>query len=577
LALLVVAITVAVYWPARKFGFIFDDKIEIPSYPGIFKAGQWPHFFLQQQSDVYRPIKYVLFRAVIAAWGFIPFPFHLTNVLLHAAQGIAVLLLCRALRHSLVGSFIGAVWFAVHPVNIEGVAWVSAVSGILAAIGVTLAFTCYVYWERSGRVLWLVLFSISLLFGYFSKEHAVAVILVLFGWVRIQRSGVERELSTSWRRGLVAAGLSALLAIPYLVLRALLLPSFSQGTAREHGIAGLIATLPDILWRYFSISIIPRGLTLEPYLNYARPINFSYFAEVLVVLVAVALPFLRRIPMVYRVASLWYGVFLLPVLGIIPINAPVADRYLYLSLVGGSLALSHGMDQLFARGTAPRFASIGILVAWATMFVWMDWRYLPVWQNDDTLWTQVVRQNPSSYRAWNNLAVEANARADFRKAVEFADRSLQIKPDYPDAQIAQGFAHAGLGDLKQAEQLYLSALDIRPTDVNALYLLADLRERQNRDSDALSLYLRAIEIRPWYSDARIAAGLLYAKSGQRELARAQWIRALQDEPENQLAMHNLHLLESEIHEVKQANPMSGYVDGTSSGTAMLTGSLTTGQ
>lgn len=531
------ALAILVYLPALKNGFIFDDYGEMGNFDGLFTPWSWPGLFFRAQYQLYRPIKYITLHfdhmtyGGMTAWGF-----HLTNLLLHAAACVALQFFLRRLGASPAAAAVGAVWFALQPVHAEPVVWVTARGAMLSAIGVFAAAGFYLKWRESGRLADLAAVGLAGAFAYFSKEDSLMLVPAL---VALEFCASGGGGPSSRRRLVPAMGLLGALAFLYVALRQSLLEGVEQGRW-EHGWSGLLATLPVILARYLGQMVYPVTLVLEPPIDFTAGFGLAFWAS-LVLLAAATIPaFLpeRRFAK-YRLLYGWFVLFLVPTMGFIPINAPAADRFLYIPSAAGAMAAALLWDQVALSGPRLKRLVSTAGAALLLLFAFADLSYAPVWRDEIALWSYVVEVNPRSYRGWNNLAAQANIKKRPDQALEWAERSLAIKPDYIEAIVTRARAYDHLGRKDEAEGDYRRALAMNGTNENLLDLWADFLERTGRAPEADAVYDRLFQLRPRFVEARIRAGFLAIQNGNREKAILHWEAALQSDPSNTMARQNL--------------------------------------
>lgn len=529
----------AVFLPTLGHRFIFDDEVELKGFDGLFTPGGWAQLLVREYGHLYRPVKSLTLHLDYLLWGSNPLGFHLTNVLLHALVCALVAGALLSLGRSRGAALAGAAWYALHPIHVEAVAWVTARGALLSAIGVFASVIAFERWRRSGRVGSLLLLGLAAAFAFFSKEDSLLLVpaLVALSWWGNAAAAPRVPRS---RLGL-ALGATLLPALLYLGIRQALLPDARQGTW-EHGFSGLIATLPGILVRYVVQLACPLDLVLEPRINYQAGFGPGFWLAALAVVALLAVPFLRGER--WRPAKLavaWFFLFLLPALGFIPINAPAADRFLYTASFAGALLVAAGWEAVTRRRpAATRPLALGLGVVCLLLAV-QTVSYAAVWKNDLELWAYVVERNPDSYRGWNNLATQANNRKQYAQALEWTGKALALKPDYAEAYVASAYALDRTGRAPEAERAYRRALELSQNDPVTLYLLADLLERQQRLNEAAALYDQIFRKRPGYVEARVAAGIVAMRLGDPQAALSHWETALRYDPANEMARHNLAL------------------------------------
>ena len=536
LAVATALLGIMVFAPALTYDFVYDDLVEIRRYEETFSGSPWNLLFMVQ-SRLYRPVKYLTLYLDRALWGWNPAGFHLMNLILHGAVCALLFLLFRGLGFSKLGGIIGAFWFAVHPIHTESVVWISARSSMLSALGVLGFLYFYLRWREKGRYGFLLAGVVFCLVGVFSKEDALMV-LPLLGALELFYPLPTLDAPVRKKRLIIALISAAVPAILYVVVRL----SFMEGVAQAEAALGLgdrVLRIPALMARDIGQLVYPAIMTVDHPVGGAS-LGIGFWLGIVTMVVLLSPFFIRRERRSFLKFSVaWFFLFLAPVCGLVPINQPFADRFLYLPSVAGGMALSGLWDVISRHRQAWKRV---FLIAWGALIVVYMIRgvlYESTWKNGETLWNHAVRINPASFRGWNNLAVLANNRGHYGKGLALSNKALDIKAGYVEAKLAKAFALDRLGRHEQALAMYRKSLLMNPENTQALYLFADFLERRGRLEEADGLYDRIFRIRPGFVEARIAAGVLNMKMGNKKKAISLWEKALEFDPDNQMARHNL--------------------------------------
>ena len=515
-AALAALVAFSLYAPSLKNGFTYDDRVVVTENRFITEPGNLTRllsrdYFRLAGEKTWRPVTTLSYFFDHALWGKQPFGYHLTNLLLHAALAALVVLALASWRAPPVVALLGGLLFAAHPVATAVVEAVAFRDDLLAALFVVAALVAWRAGTRSeepstaGFVLAPLLYAAACL----AKENAVVMPAIAWGldWVVDGR----RLLEIDRRR---AAGLAALAAVglTYLGLR---FGPFAGPAETFRPLGGsywaAAVTAPAVLLRATRLLVTPVGLSpvrwVEPIVSVAHPLVAGGLA---LIAAAAGLGWWarRRAPRVAG-AILWMAVAWLPVSGIVPLTHPLADRYLYLPLVGFVWLAAEGVayvGSLEARG-----ARAGAVAAAAVLLVASSALTLArhsAWRSELSLWRSAAANEPASYRAHYNL----------------------------------GDALDKAGRLDEAEAEYVKALELKPVFSLGHYSLGRLRYKAGRLDEAAEQFAAAIADRPDYAEAHNHLGLVFAKLGELGRARAEYEAALRAEPENANALNNLGIL-----------------------------------
>src|SRR5437899_6571049 len=514
--LLVALFTLAAFLPALQNQFVnWDDKdnfLDNPHYRGL----GWTHLRWMWTTHLghYIPLTWMTLGLDYLLWGMNPVGYHLTNLLLHAANAVVFFfvvrrLLPRALSspsergHALaLSAGFASLVFAIHPLRVESVAWATERRDVLSGLFYLLTILMYLRArereERGRGWYWLsvAVFVLALL----SKSMVVnlpVVLLILDVYPLRRLGGAVGWWSAPARRVYVEK-------IPFVLLAAAasaiaLMAQLSHDTmvsVVQLSALGRLAVSVYGLSFYLWKTVAPVSLSplyeLPPTVSpWAPPFLLSY--GLVVAITAIALAFRRRVPGL-PAALLAYVVILLPVLGLFQSGPQIAaDRYTYLAGLGWALLTGAG---LLSCWRTKRFLIPGCAVCVVVGLGVLTWNQVQIWHDSERLWTHVLAIDPQSSIAENNLGI---VRADQKKraeAIEHYQRALQIRPEYAQAHYNLGVALAQQGKPAEAIEHYRQALRIKPDDALAQNNLGVLLAEQGRLAEAIEHFQVALRIKP---------------------------------------------------------------------------------
>jgi hypothetical protein len=406
-------------------GFVYDDRYNILGNPWVLRPSRafeafGSHlggFSSEFSTSYYRPVMHLWLAACSAIGGITPWVFHLSVVLAHLAVVACVFAL--ASRWALgAGAFVGALWFAVHPIHVEAFAWnagIVDVSCALFALGTLLAAASERPWIELGAT------PVLFLFALLSKEPAVMILpaIAIVAW-------------RSPRRLWLAGGLSAAAGV-YLTLRVSALGGLMAGGAdrQKIGLADGFATALELVARYAAKLVLPLGLSaVYDVTPGVRPLLAVCGLAVLAAAVALAWRFRRDRAVLLGLALLALPLLpalYVPVLG----DGLMADRYLYLPSAGAALLLAVVVN----RARVPRVVLVGASAAVIAALALAAVVRVSVWRDDLSLWTDAAESQPGSAVAHASLGFARYEAKDYPGAVESLSCALQIDPSRSDARV----------------------------------------------------------------------------------------------------------------------------------------------
>ncbi|MBI3090229.1 MAG: tetratricopeptide repeat protein [Candidatus Tectomicrobia bacterium] len=532
--------------------FTYDDGLVIAGNPFILSWANLSDFlsarYLARSGELsYRPIVTLSYMVDAAIWGVRPFGFHLTNLLLHALNVTLWWLLVRTWL-SPVPAFGVALLAAVHPAPSEAVLAIAYREELLFTLFGLAMLLLLATRLRQGRALssgacvgvW-VCFALALL----SKEMALSlplIVLLLMCWrpAGVARIAVERLR----RHGLLLAGL-LLCSAAYLVLRFLVLrePSEARLPPLDPGWWRGPLTMLTVAAHDVRLFLLPVTLRAEHDLNVvAAPYSARLLVSLLILVVLAWLGWRsrRRQPPV-TAGLLWCGLALLPVLNLVPIANPSAERYLYFPFLGLGLAVGGGLERALSakrptdvgaakRGAVGRKFSCTLVVPACLIlasFLLLTRQRGAVWHDNLSLWQATLAWPSSRSRPYHNLADAWLSRAESLAAKA---EQLGAATPGPEDKVRRSRAEAREAR-RRAALLYGEALRRNPAGYESFNNLGNLYRDERAYARALLAYAQALRVNPGYADAWNNLGITYKRLWRRDRAIVSYLRSIALRPE----------------------------------------------
>jgi tetratricopeptide (TPR) repeat protein len=505
LGILLVLLTCVVYLPALRGGFVWDDDDHLTANPAVAASNGLRLIWSSLQRSRYYPLTLTTFWAGRRLWGLNPLPYHAINV---ALQALNAVLLWRGLRCLRIrGAWLAAAVWALHPVNVESVAWITELKNTQSGLFFLLSVLCFLRFDENREPRWYALALGCGLAAMLSKPSTVVLPLALL-------------LGTWWRHGKwrrsdiieiaaffgLALGMSALTVIEqHRHIVQVGAAEWSLRPAERLVIAG-----KDV-WFYAFKVVWPARLSFV-YPRWVIDATSLWSWMPLVALVVVAATLYRYRSHRWARAALFGGGFfvvaLLPVLGFFDVfyfwYSFVADHFQYLACMGLiSLAVSAGAE-LCERG-GPRGRNLGAFAAAAVLVLLgvTTWKQERIYRDVETLWQDTLAKNPRCWLAHNNLGTILAAHGQTGKAKAEFTEALRLKPDFTYAH--ENMAKllelmSGSGRTAKAIPEYEAALQGNPNSVEDHNNLGVALAAEGRFDEAIAQYRSALRISPEASD-----------------------------------------------------------------------------
>jgi len=535
-ALVLAVVTIFAYRPAWNGGLLWDDDVYITNNELLTAPdGLRRIWFSLDSPSQYFPLVYTTFRIEHAVWGLDPTGYHWVNLLLHIANALLVWLVLARLK--VPGAWLAGAIFALHPVQVESVAWITERKNVLMGFFFLLTLLAWVAFldEKTKRPwlyygLALILYLLALSAKTTACTLPVALFLIL--WLQKKRIRWERifEINPFFVLGIA----SGLLAIWW--------ERYHQGTSRA--IFTFLSPIERLLvasraiWFYLSKLAWPSNLTfIYPRWDIAPTHLLNYAWLLAGVLVCGAIYFLRRhVGRCVEVAAAFFIATLSPVLGFIMLYTFrytfVADHYQYLACIGPIALASAGLINLADVSKNSRTLIFSVALCVVALLATLTWRQAAMYGNIETLWRTTLSRNPNCWMAHNNLGIVLFEKGQLDDAIAHYRTTLQMQPNFWDADYNLGTALLGKGQVDEAIFHCDKAVRMQPNDPDAQVALANALLQKRQIDDAIVHYQKAVAIRPDYFLARYGLGHALLERGKLDAAIEHSRAALLIQPNN---------------------------------------------
>jgi len=573
-ALLLLALVFIAYTQAFRAGFIWDDESHLTRNPCVIGPLGLKEIWTTTQA-VYYPLVLTTFWALHKFVGLNPLPYHALNVLLHAVSAI---LLWRVLRLlELRGAWLGAALWALHPVTVQSVAWVTELKNTQSCVFYLLSILFFLKWEDQGRAVSRLpqprtkdrslVFALSLLFFLLATLSKPSVVMLPF----------VLALCVWWMRGKIRW--RDTLALAPFALISVVASAWTIWEQRFHARAvgpDWTQTFPERLiiagkaiWFYLGKLLWPHPLIfIYPRWDVDSSKVVAYLPLLAAIAGLVALWFIHaKWGRALFFAAAYYVVSLFPVLGFFSVfffrYSFVSDHFQYLASIGPLALAGAGIATLLGRfgetpadfvshpDAVPRSGSTIASPRWRLVLSgglcgillvsigFLTWRQTAEYHNLFALYTATLQKNPGCWMAHYNLGIVLSEQGEADQAIDHYRRAVALRPDYAEAHYNLGRLLVEHGQLADAIVHYERAAAINPADAEARNNLGVTLFGMGRADEAIAHYQKALEIWPDYAEASCnLANALIAK-GDFDGAIARYTACLAAIPDQEEARYNL--------------------------------------
>ena len=597
-AVIVIAVFL-VYLPSINGEFVLDDELFtqnalVNAPDGLYR------FWLTTQAADYWPVTNTTFWIEWRLWWTHSTGYHVTNLILHVAEALLIWIILKKL--SIPGAFLAALIFAVHPVNVEAVAWISQRKDVMAMLFFLLSILWYLKadmptvnvgmapassdtasapshggpweremtparsqggpWEREKTFSSFILHPSSFHFWYWlslaafvlamlGKGSAAVLPVLLPMFIRRLRPLRRLDLARIAPFFLVAAAMAG--------VNVWFQTHGTETTIRVASFTERLLGAGGVAWFYLYKALFPINLIFiypQWHIQASNPLWWVPLPAALVV----AAMLCRHVkswgwPLLF--AGGFFCAALAPVMGFVDVGfmkySLVADHYQHIAIIG-IIALASAPWSLWhrrARGDSRR-AAILIAVMAVGVLGFLAWRQNRLYRDPITLYEATLEKNPDCWMAQNNLGTVLVRIGRYQEAIKNFRRVIQINPDYAEVHNNFGAALFHMGRPREAMEQYERALQLKSNYPEAQNNLGSALDQIGRPREAIEHYEQALRLNPEYAEAYFNLGNLYKTAGQYQQAIECYWQALRFKPDYVEAYNNLGIAFFETGQPREA-------------------------
>ncbi len=537
-ALLVV--TLLVYRPAWHGAPLWDDdahltRVELQSADGLRRI--WTEFTATQQ---YYPLVHSAFWVMHRLWGDDTTGYHLVNICLHALTAFLLAVVLR--RLAVPGAWFAAFVFAVHPVQVESVAWMTELKNTLSTPLYLCAALAYLRFDDSRRARDWILAAGLFVLALLSKTvtSTLPISLLVLAW---------------WRRGRIEWARDVRPVIPFFAL------AIAGGAVTawvEHAVIGAKGTEFNLtaierilvagraVWFYLASLVWPVGLVFQyPRWSVSQGVWWQYLFPVALAALMAALWLIRDRTRAPLAALLLYGAALAPALGFVNVYpfrySYVADHFQYSASLAAIGFLAAVLTVFVSARIAMPAVRVGLAAVMLVPLGLLSWQLSHQYVDSETLYRTTIARNPQAWMAYHNLGVLRlhSPEGDLQGALAYVEESLRIESNNAEALNTRGYIRQQLGDFTSARRDFEASIRLNPTFAAPHNNLGVLNYKEGRLDEAMVNYREAMRLNPRDPEAQRNLGIVLMDLGRTEEADPYIRRAYELNPDSPEVLSNL--------------------------------------
>jgi tetratricopeptide (TPR) repeat protein len=546
-------VTLAAFWQVHQYEFLIIDDNFYVTANSFVQSGFTLEGFRWALNTTYfglwHPLTWLSFMFDYELYGLNAGGYHVTNVILHVLSTLLLFWLFNRMTGSVWRSAFVAGLFALHPLHVESVAWVSERKDVLSGFFWMLTFCFYAYYTEKPVIRRYLVVLFCYVCALMSKPMVVTlpiVMLLLDYWPLGRLQSDNRQLSKTKISGIIPLW-QVKEKIPLIILSAIVVAiTLYPRSNHYHPICmeylplnSRLANAPVAFVTYLGKMFWPDILSISyPFPDQLPLLQVAGAVLLILIITAAVIAAAKRWPYLF-VGWVWYSITVLPVIGIIQVgNEAMADRYTYLPSIGIYIILAWGIPLLFQREDMHKkiFFPAGMIVL--AILAFLSWNQCGYWKNSVILFSHAMQVNKNNYLASDFLGVVMFGEGKNQEAIDYFAKTIRLKPDFVGGYIGRGLSYCRIGQYQLAINDYDEAIGIEKNYAVAYHERGTAYNGLGQNQRAIEDYNKAISLRPYFFEAYSSRGITYYKLGQYELAINDFNKAIQIEPNFAEAINN---------------------------------------
>jgi tetratricopeptide (TPR) repeat protein len=571
--LVLIVLTCAVYWQVNFYGSVnFDDHVYVTEndhvQSGITLDGlRWA--FSTTYAEFWHPLTWLSLMLDYQLHGVNLGGYHTTNLILHVLSTLLLFwLFCRMTGAIWKSAFV-ATLFALHPLHVESVAWISERKDVLSAFLGMLTLCLYVYYTEKPVIKRFLLVVFCFILALMSKPMVVTLplILILLDYWPLNRLGSQKivtkepeNISVASNKGkkknkvkqetlkkdnsllqtqkLPQTRIAGIIPVwqlwektPFFILSAVfsIITIYARYKPPANGISlgSRLANAPVAFVTYLEKTFWPYDLAVFYPFPDQLPLWQVLGAALLIIAISAAVILMvKRLPCLLAGWS-WFVITLLPVIGIISVGEfAMADRYHYLPSIGIAIMLAWGIPSLIKPEVTRKKILFPAGITALIIMAVLTWQQCGYWRNSIELWNHALRVTNNNYMAHSCLGKFLYKKGDSKESFYHFNEAIRLKPDYSVAYNDRGSVFSNMGQYQRAFEDFNEAIRLQPDYADAYFNRGVIYDKLGQYQRAIEDDNEAIRLKPDYVDAYYNRGIIYEKLEQHQPAIEDFSKAV---------------------------------------------------
>ena len=510
--LLIAAAVLIAYYPSINGAFVLDDGLVLAENNSVKAADGLYRFWCTHKEQDYWPTTYSMFWLEWRLWDRNPSCYHVTALLLHILETLLIWIILQ--RLAIPGAFLAALIFAIHPVNVQSVAWIAELKNVAAMLFFLLSILWYLRERKSPHAFspWYWLSLAAFVLAMLGKGSTLVLPLVLVAvawWFRpLEKTQVlspaiddrpRTAFSPFFRRDVLPIVPFFAVALGLALVNVWFQTHGTDVVYRHAAFADRLAGAGGVIWFYLYKALLPLDLCFVYPMWRIEATNPLWWAPLLAALAVAATLWLYRKSWGRPFLFAWafFCAALAPVMGFIDVGfmkfSLVADHYQHIAIIGVIALVSAGLT--LWRGTAGKTsrAALSLAAVAAAVLMLLTWRQSSLLSGEIPLYQDTLKKNPQCWRIQDNLGIAMLRAGRVQEAVDDFQRVLELNPDFIEARNNLGNALFQAGRAEQAIEQIRQALSLKPDFPTAHFNLGKIFLSLGRTPEAIDQFQR---IRP---------------------------------------------------------------------------------